>query len=530
MKKLSALFMLCVIFGITYGQKKNELQKNPGQIDKIIYEARHLASTDPQRALHVLEETKKEAAEINYKKGILDCSNVLLIFYYNRGEYQKVIDESHITETLSKELGDKEAYSDSYRMRGISYCGLGLNSQGYKEFKKALVLAEQIPILDRKYYKMALVNESIAWIYKEKGDERQSIDYRKKCIFYLNKMEESNHDYTVAKHQLLALQYLDIGLAYVDSKNDSALYYLKKAHSIHQGKKYNISHEDQIILLSEIGKFYLLNQKYQLSLSYSKRAENIEKKVNMPYLRRNIYKTLYKSYSQINKQDSVNHYLKLYTNLNDSIVRVEKANIDVNLKDIISNNNNEHENSIKFIYFLAVSTIIIVLVIGFFFWKRNQNKLHKKYKVIIEKLNNDKKNPSESFSKVQSERGIVLTDETVKVLLLKLQKFEESQKFLRKDVNLTHLANTFNTNTRYLSDVINQHKGKNFHNYLNELRIQYITELLYKEPKYREYKVSYLAEVSGFASREVFSVVFKKETGVTPSYFINSLRKDESEV
>ncbi len=114
--------------------------------------------------------------------------------------------------------------------------------------------------------------------------------------------------------------------------------------------------------------------------------------------------------------------------------------------------------------------------------------------------------------------------------LLKLQKFEESQKFLRKDVNLTHLANTFNTNTRYLSDVINQHKGKNFHNYLNELRIQYITELLYKEPKYREYKVSYLAEVSGFASREVFSVVFKKETGVTPSYFINSLRKDESEV
>ncbi|MFC3158036.1 Helix-turn-helix domain-containing protein [Chryseobacterium arachidis] len=66
-----------------------------------------------------------------------------------------------------------------------------------------------------------------------------------------------------------------------------------------------------------------------------------------------------------------------------------------------------------------------------------------------------------------------------------------------------------------------------FNSYLNGLRIQHFTEQLYKEPVFREYKITYLAEYCGFASREVFANAFKKETGVTPSYFINQLRNSE---
>jgi YesN/AraC family two-component response regulator len=89
------------------------------------------------------------------------------------------------------------------------------------------------------------------------------------------------------------------------------------------------------------------------------------------------------------------------------------------------------------------------------------------------------------------------------------------------------LSNSLNTNPRYLSEIIKQHKGKNFNNYLNGLRIHYITNKLYDTPVFREYKISYLAEACGFSSREVFAVIFKKETGVTPSYFISQLKKDD---
>jgi len=50
--------------------------------------------------------------------------------------------------------------------------------------------------------------------------------------------------------------------------------------------------------------------------------------------------------------------------------------------------------------------------------------------------------------------------------------------------------------------------------------------LLYEEPKHREYKISYLAELCGFSSREVFTTIFKKETGISPSYFIDHLKND----
>jgi YesN/AraC family two-component response regulator len=97
-------------------------------------------------------------------------------------------------------------------------------------------------------------------------------------------------------------------------------------------------------------------------------------------------------------------------------------------------------------------------------------------------------------------------------------------------MSLPVLAAQFNTNTKYLSNIINEYKGKNFNNYINGLRINYIMKLLYEKPEYRGYKTSYLAECCGFSSRIVFTTVFKKETGITPSYFINTLKNEEKTI
>ncbi|RZJ33837.1 MAG: helix-turn-helix domain-containing protein [Chryseobacterium sp.] len=71
---------------------------------------------------------------------------------------------------------------------------------------------------------------------------------------------------------------------------------------------------------------------------------------------------------------------------------------------------------------------------------------------------------------------------------------------------------------------MNKHKGKNFNNYLNELRVNYIVEKMMQNPEYLQYKTSYLAEEAGFASRTTFTTIFKNVTGKSPSQFVDEIK------
>ncbi|WP_449399114.1 helix-turn-helix domain-containing protein [Chryseobacterium wanjuense] len=183
------------------------------------------------------------------------------------------------------------------------------------------------------------------------------------------------------------------------------------------------------------------------------------------------------------------------------------------------------------ILIIVGSSVLALAAIVFFLLRRNQKIQYAKYEKVISQLKNEEKQ-ADVFNgtdrdTLNGNKNLNIHDDTVNYILQKLTKFENSEKFLKKDLTLTFLANSLDTNPRYLSEIIKQYKGKHFNNYLNGLRIHHITQLLYKEPIYREYKITYLAEYCGFASREVFAIAFKKETGVTPSYFINQLRTEE---
>lgn len=121
-----------------------------------------------------------------------------------------------------------------------------------------------------------------------------------------------------------------------------------------------------------------------------------------------------------------------------------------------------------------------------------------------------------------------ISDGTLAKLQSKLEKFERSDRYLRKDINLISVAHYLDTNQTYLSELIKLHKGTTFSNYINGLKIEYIIRNLYENPVYREYKISHLADECGFASRQVFMQVFKKITGVTPSYYISRLKEESN--
>lgn len=125
-------------------------------------------------------------------------------------------------------------------------------------------------------------------------------------------------------------------------------------------------------------------------------------------------------------------------------------------------------------------------------------------------------------------KPLSIPKQTEEALLAKLNKFENGQKFLSKDISLASVATLFETNTKYLSEVINKYKKRNFNTYINELRVGYIVEKLKSDPQYRNYKVSYLAEECGFSSHSLFSAAFKTVTGLSPNVFINFIQEDST--
>lgn len=116
-----------------------------------------------------------------------------------------------------------------------------------------------------------------------------------------------------------------------------------------------------------------------------------------------------------------------------------------------------------------------------------------------------------------------ISEKAEHAILDKLAAFEKSELFTDQELSLKSLAKHLDTNTKYLSEIINTQKNKNFKTYINELRINYIINKLQLNPEYRQYKTSHLANEAGFTSRSSFTIVFKLVTGFSPSVFIASL-------
>lgn len=149
---------------------------------------------------------------------------------------------------------------------------------------------------------------------------------------------------------------------------------------------------------------------------------------------------------------------------------------------------------------------------------------------VIEKEKEKQENYSKILGKFlsnDSEKRYI-TVEKEEEILRQIAVFEQEKDFLDKDISLSVLAGRFGVNHRYLSYVVNKHKDRNFSTYVNELRIIHIVNCLKNNPEYLKYKISYLAEQSGFASHSRFTVTFKKVTRYSPSVFIDKLIHEQT--
>lgn len=331
--------------------------------------------------------------------------------------------------------------------------------------------------------------------------------------------------------------------------------------------------EDKIYLLkriqAQIGANYLRNKKPDLALNYYHKI-NAEKPLPYFYFKsqlgisealtiqkktaesKQILQSLFHSESLIKNlflqeihQKTAQNYLidndlEKYSSANDFYLKSfdkefenkQKARLRI-IELLEFEKVKIQSNSINFywkiVFAIGFILVVILIVFGFKLFKIKQKKnrlfLENKNKAWLE----SSKKEMEAKWMEEKNTSFIIPEKTEIVILEKLKKFEKGSQFLNAELSLNSLAKEFNTNTSYLSEIINKHIGKNFKTYINELRINYITDKMRKNPEYLTYKISYLADEAGFTSRTSFTTIFKSVTGVSPSVFIESIQQKNKE-
>ena len=454
------------------------------QIDErntLWHEADEMRFLDPQKSLKLYDylekgSTGKEALAIEIKT--LGIHSAL-------GNYGEAIEISqHIKELLSQYSDPSLEFEYTVEMSSL-YFELDFYSEGIRLQKKAREILKPLSPALQKRLQMELQLSNAIY------NQNENLSSRIKELQDILKRLPGND---VRK---LWLNY-QIGAAYYPIQVDSSKVYFEKI--LHKNSK------------SSLEKAALLY--FQMMDGNTEKDNVLEFTSSDVAFDRNLQLLLLEKrkdfYLQKYNVDSLAKYQNKYKSL-ENLLQLKKRNAKVMLiQGIYHQKRLEAEQQMASNKKLTWTGIAILSLILFAYGF---------YKVFPHKKN------EESVAEENS-KTIIIPDKTELEILEKLKNFENSDLFLDKQLRLATLAKLLNTNTRYLSTIINSSKNKSFNSYINYLRIQYVLEKLNSDSKYLSFKISYLAKESGFASQSSFTTAFKEVTGMTPSAYLKSLQRD----
>lgn len=165
---------------------------------------------------------------------------------------------------------------------------------------------------------------------------------------------------------------------------------------------------------------------------------------------------------------------------------------NLNSLPLFSNNNR---------YFLWIANSILIYYLGYLGIYHNGIF---KQRVEIRRNNTiiKKKRIPQKDNKVENIKNVI---------------FKEKM-FLNSNLNLTHIAEKFDLNESYLSQIFNKNSKENLTTFINSLRVEESKKLLINK-NYNSYNIVSIGLETGFNSKSVFYNAFKKETGLTPTQY-----------
>lgn len=371
-------------------------------------------------------------------------------------------------------------------------------------------------------------------------------------------------NFGITRNYDIALQNLDKSNQYLNNENtentiikqENIIFrsnFLLRQNKLEEAKKVldevmrDISKHGNSTFLTAFA-YETLSRYFFLKEDYSTAIACLEKGLleidNLPYydMKMIFYELLTKNYLALRNDEKYYHYNSLYADLKTKLDTNKKEGIQyiVKLVETYQNNNMEFQKQHKLGQLRNISILILFFVAGimvYLFYESGRSKDLKKQLSFFEKQKereafmlaqaNKQKTETGKENKTTEKDLLKVSKEKEDEILGKLMEWEQSDNFLNKNMSIAMLSAQTGINTKYLSEVINSIKGKNFNGYINELRINHIAHQLKTDPAYLNYKVSYLAEYSGFSSHGAFTNVFKSVTGMSPNTYIQEILKNK---
>lgn len=233
---------------------------------------------------------------------------------------------------------------------------------------------------------------------------------------------------------------------------------------------------------------------------------------------------------------SLNQIISINKTNNASALAQSRAQFDyfkqkAKIQELRHQNNLEKERNARRTVIITTISTILILILALLIYIIRQNKnlrlsnlsLVKRY-VEIDEMNARMTNCSNLAQQKRS--GSFIRDE--EEIYDRLSMLIEQDKIYRnKDLSLITLAELCNTNTTYLSSIINNRFGMNFKALVNSRRITEARKLLVAE-EYSNFSIEGIANEVGFQSRSAFYQTFKQTTGLTPTDYIEHFRQIQS--
>jgi AraC-like DNA-binding protein len=301
-----------------------------------------------------------------------------------------------------------------------------------------------------------------------------------------------------------------------------------------------ISKNEDFAVLT-MGHFYI--GKSYMALDRKDEAFNYFRKVDRSLMERNYMRPDLRETYEI----FINHYkkqgdTKLQLHYVEKLIKADSV-LSINFKYLSGKVHKEYDSrelelaksdllqkldereTTAYILYITVTILFFLTLFLLYRYYMNQRTYRQKFEELM--LQKDKTDVLlDNAVEKEETKKLDINPEVVASILKQLEKFEDKKKFLQKDQTLVNLAAVFGTNTNYLSKVISHYRNKNYISYLNDLRIDYIVQVLKTDSKARNYTIKALAEEAGFSTAQHFSKAFFARTGIYPSYFVTELNRE----
>ncbi|WP_167375237.1 helix-turn-helix domain-containing protein [Chryseobacterium oleae] len=453
--------------------------------------------------------------------------------YHSAGEFKKSICYGENAHSLLSQINEVEWFARVNEFLAKEYRLVGLHERSKKYTLQGIEAAKGITDSQKRGEILGLLNQEMAYYEMERGSYSDAVKY---IQYSLDSFEKDNPQ---DNERAVAASYQILGDVYFKLKDYTVSEsYYRKAESMLKNKCCVLG-----LVYNGMGGIRLKQKNWKDAETYLKKAENIADSSKSLKLKKAVYSNINDYYEGTGDNFKASLYAVKYVRAYDSLT-ARSREVSLSGPETLVKPSKK-SSQISIVKNAAIIVLLVTLIGIVIFFKTKQRKQRSKFRNIIRTQlqmissrgeSSPLKTENSDFSNISVEEvddrvggsdkrrnESLMTSETEAKLLELLEEFEKGDLYNNKNMSLSFLAAELNTNTKYLSYVINQHKNADVKTYVNRLRINYIVDKLINDEKYRQYKISILADECGFSSHSKFASVFKAVTDFSPSSYIKYL-------